>query len=328
MARSVSRNKQYLGPAVFSIALHIGFAALVLINWPALSTPETVQPHLQAMIVDEDMLKRMQQNLPKPEPVKPKVEPEKSKPEEDTSRKEMEEALKRVEEGKKAAEAAEKKKQEAIALQKKQDAKKKKQDEIKKRQAEKEQAEAKRLAAQEKEKVQRKLAEAKQREEEERKREEEEKRLEIEQRKAMKKKLIEEREKAKREKARQEELLLQREALQLEQMMQQQQQQDAAAKQLEHDQTELEKYQALILESIKRKWFKRDDYVGLVAQIKLKLLPNGELLSATIAKSSGKPAFDQSALSAAFAVKKYPVPGDNRLFEKEFRNMTLVFKPQ
>ncbi|OZG72112.1 protein TolA [Hahella sp. CCB-MM4] len=324
MARPRRNQNEYLGPAIFSVCLHVGIVILALISWPSLSKPDPVKPHIKAVIVDEAMLEQMKQALPKP------AVQEKPKPPEVDTRKQMEEARRKAEEAKKAEAArkaaAERKKQEAIALKKKQEADKKKKEEDKKL------AEAKRLdeqkKAEEKRKTEQKRKEEEKRLAEEKKRQEELKKQEEEKRKALEQKLIAEREQARLEKAKQEELALQQQAMELEKMLQQQQQQQAAEKQHQQDVTELERYRALIYEAIKSKWIRLDGAKGLVAHIQLKLLPTGELQSATIAKSSGVQAFDQSALSAAYAVRKYPVPSDSRLFEKEFRNLTLIFKPQ
>ncbi|WP_020408096.1 cell envelope integrity protein TolA [Hahella ganghwensis] len=326
MARPGRNQNEYLGPVIFSICLHVGIAILALISWPTLSKPDPVQPHITAVIVDDAMLEQMKQSLPKPKP----AEVKKPEPAEVDTRKQMEEAKRKIDEARKAEEArkaaVEKKKQEAIALKKKQEEEKKKKVEQEK------QAEAKRLEEQRKAE-QKKKQEQKRKEEqrlaEEKRRQEELKRKEEEERKALEQKLIEERERARKEKEQQEELALQQQAVELERMLQEQAQQESAAKQKQRDLTELEKYRSRIQQVIERSWLEPPgNSAGLVVQIELQLLPTGELLSAKIVEPSSNPAFDQSAISAAYAVKRYPVPENSRLFNENFRTFILKFNPR
>jgi len=45
-------------------------------------------------------------------------------------------------------------------------------------------------------------------------------------------------------------------------------------------------------------------------------------------ESSGYEVFDRSALAAVRKARKFKVPSDTSLFEKQFRSFTLLFKPE
>lgn len=58
------------------------------------------------------------------------------------------------------------------------------------------------------------------------------------------------------------------------------------------------------------------------------LLPGGEVLSATLRKSSGNPAYDAEVERAIMAAQPLPVPSETDLFQENFRELTLVFRPK
>ena len=58
--------------------------------------------------------------------------------------------------------------------------------------------------------------------------------------------------------------------------------------------------------------------------LRVVLLP-WEVLQASVEESSGNEAFDNSAVRAVFMASNLPVPEDNFLFEKSFREFTLLF---
>lgn len=66
----------------------------------------------------------------------------------------------------------------------------------------------------------------------------------------------------------------------------------------------------------------------MVAKLRIKLVPTGEIVGVTLATSSGSPAFDDSVEIAVRRASPLPVPTDRRLFERYFRSMLLVFDPQ
>lgn len=67
---------------------------------------------------------------------------------------------------------------------------------------------------------------------------------------------------------------------------------------------------------------------GLRCTVRVKLLPSGDVMEATIIKSSGDRVFDRSAENAVLKATPLPVPKDRALFAKKFRTFTFVFKPE
>ncbi len=67
---------------------------------------------------------------------------------------------------------------------------------------------------------------------------------------------------------------------------------------------------------------------GMSATIRVELFPNGELNTVSLIESSGYEVFDRSALAAVRKARKFKVPSDTSLFEKQFRSFTLLFKPE
>ena len=66
------------------------------------------------------------------------------------------------------------------------------------------------------------------------------------------------------------------------------------------------------------------------AELALQLIPTGEVVSVTVIRSSGNPAFDRSAINAVEKAGEFPElrqlpPGE---FEKTFRRFRLLFKPE
>ena len=62
----------------------------------------------------------------------------------------------------------------------------------------------------------------------------------------------------------------------------------------------------------------------------IQLIPTGEVVSVTLASSSGNAAFDRSAVVAVEKAGQFPELQklDSRLFEKNFRRLRLKFKPE
>ena len=95
--------------------------------------------------------------------------------------------------------------------------------------------------------------------------------------------------------------------------------------------TEREKvlaYVANIQDRIVRKWSRPPTARnGMRCLLRVVLLPTGEVLQASVEETSGNEAFDKSAVRAVFRASNLPVPDDNFLFEKSFREFTLLFRP-
>jgi colicin import membrane protein len=58
------------------------------------------------------------------------------------------------------------------------------------------------------------------------------------------------------------------------------------------------------------------------------LLPGGDVLRATLKKSSGVPAYDTAVARAINAAAPLPVPEDPKLFQQYFRKFNLSFRPK
>ncbi len=64
------------------------------------------------------------------------------------------------------------------------------------------------------------------------------------------------------------------------------------------------------------------------ARFEVVLLPGGEVLSATLKKSSGNPAYDAAVERAIMAAQPLPVPTETDMFQENFRELPLVFRPK
>ena len=61
------------------------------------------------------------------------------------------------------------------------------------------------------------------------------------------------------------------------------------------------------------------------AEFKIVLLPTGEVLSATLVKSSGNPAYDEAVERSIYKSAPLPVPPNNPELFREFRELRLPF---
>lgn len=85
---------------------------------------------------------------------------------------------------------------------------------------------------------------------------------------------------------------------------------------------------ALIRKKVERYWLRPAGWTkGMDCVVRVRLAPTGELLSATIARSSGSPAFDRSVENAVYKAAPLPLPEDKALFE-HFRELELRFRPE
>lgn len=88
-------------------------------------------------------------------------------------------------------------------------------------------------------------------------------------------------------------------------------------------------YVQAIRRAISREWTRPPSARnGMVARLKLHLAPTGELLSVELVTSSGNVHYDRSVERAARKVRRFEVPKDRRLFEAEFRQFTILFRPE
>ena len=66
---------------------------------------------------------------------------------------------------------------------------------------------------------------------------------------------------------------------------------------------------------------------GMEALLRVILVPTGEVVDVQLEKSSGNEAFDRSAMLSVRKVRRFMVPADSRRFERDFREFTVLFRP-
>ena len=89
-----------------------------------------------------------------------------------------------------------------------------------------------------------------------------------------------------------------------------------------------EKYMGMIQQSIRSNWINQfDPNANLTAVLKINLDTIGNVLSVTVASSSGNSAFDRQAVLAVKKSSPLPLPQDPDL-AKKFLNLTLPFNNQ
>ncbi len=315
-----SIDSSYRRSIVYALILHLAVVVLLGSGWSSQADikPIAVPRHINAVVVDASAIDALK-----------KQEADKKKKQIDTHKK-KEERLKKELEKKKALEKKKKAEQK-----KKSDAEKKKVLAKKKALEKKKKDEAQKKALLKKKEEQKKLKDKKQREEQ-KKKDAEEKRIKEQ--------------KIKDEKAREQALQRKQQEAQLQEMMLKAEQARQQAlddrlreqkieadrqrqEQLKADQiaemNEVDRFIALIRAKITRNWHKPSGAkIGETVVLQLHLFPTGELSRAEILKSSGSSIFDSSALSAAKSIAKYPVPTDNRVFERNFRRFSMSFSHQ
>ncbi len=91
---------------------------------------------------------------------------------------------------------------------------------------------------------------------------------------------------------------------------------------------EADKYKALIRQKVSRNWNRPPGTAkGLQCTVRVKLVPGGEVLQATVVRSSGVPLFDRSVENAVYKASPLPIPSDPELFDY-FREIEFQFKPE
>jgi colicin import membrane protein len=183
------------------------------------------------------------------------------------------------------------------------------------------------------EQLAREQAEARQREQEELKKQQQaQQRLEL----ARKKKEAEEKAKQQQEAQKraaeaarlQEQQRQQKQALQsLQQQLEAEEKARAAAAQAARAATVVDRYTALIKQRVSQSWSRPlGTAKGLQCTVRVRLTPSGEVLAATVVKSSGNPVFDRSVENAVYKAAPLPLPDDPLLFDN-FREIDFVFDP-
>lgn len=178
-------------------------------------------------------------------------------------------------------------------------------------------AEKKRLAELEKKRKE-ELAAEKQRQEAERKRKEEE---------AHQAKLEQQRKEKEKQEA------LQAEIARQEAELQKQLEAERLARQAEARRqanlSEINRYRVLIKQEVTRHWnIPATAAQDLICEVKVRLIPSGDVVDVQIIKSSGDPAFDNSVEKAVYRAAPLTVPPvESGLFE-EFREVVFQFEPR
>lgn len=92
--------------------------------------------------------------------------------------------------------------------------------------------------------------------------------------------------------------------------------------------SEAEKYRALIRQKVSRHWNRpAGASAGLRCTVRVRLVPGGEVLQATVVRGSGNPLFDRSVEAAVHKASPLPIPEDPDLFEY-FREIEFLFNPE
>jgi len=100
------------------------------------------------------------------------------------------------------------------------------------------------------------------------------------------------------------------------------------AEQSARAQSELARIESLIRQKVERNWVRPAGWtLGMECVVRVRLAPTGEVISATIARPSGNPAFDRSVENAVYKTSPLPLPEDKGLFE-HFRELELRFRPE
>ena len=101
--------------------------------------------------------------------------------------------------------------------------------------------------------------------------------------------------------------------------------------QLEEDEAIANSYIAIIVETITRRWNRPPSARnGMEVTVAMQLTPNGQVVDASIIKSSGDSVFDRSAIRAIKQIEQFAEIKNmpSRVFEAEFRSLKLVFRPE
>jgi colicin import membrane protein len=288
-----------------SCLLHLVFFSLLFMNWQSqeIIKPLHIPENIQARVVSLDELKKLQS--------KKQAEQKIIQDQLDKQKILAEQKRLKLKEKKLAIKRAKEVKQKKITQQKKKDAEKKtllKKKKEKQAKLEKE----KKLKEQE---VKQKLADA-------------EKKLAEKQRAEQQAQELKEQEKKMLEKLMQVENLkalaaqqAKNQAIEAERKLQEQQF-------LKYELSEQERYMARIKTQIEGLWRIPPKSDRLRITLTIRLLPNGELSSVNIINSSGNDAFDNSAKLAVRSVRRYTVPEDNKIFERNFRQFNMSFSPE
>ena len=101
----------------------------------------------------------------------------------------------------------------------------------------------------------------------------------------------------------------------------------AAEQQQARAQSALSQYIPYIQDKVNRNWIRPPgSREGLVCVVKVRLIPGGEVVGASVIQSSGDPLFDRSVESTVLKASPLPLPPDPELFD-HFREINFKFNP-
>lgn len=86
------------------------------------------------------------------------------------------------------------------------------------------------------------------------------------------------------------------------------------------------RYIPIIQQKVDRNWTRPAGLKGLNAGVRVRLTPNGEVISAKVVRSSGNPVFDRSVENAVLKASPLPIPRERGVNEK-FRDIQFNFDP-
>ena len=94
-------------------------------------------------------------------------------------------------------------------------------------------------------------------------------------------------------------------------------------------QSDISKYSSIIKQQVMSQWKKpRVITADLTTEIRITLVPTGEIVATKIIKGSGIKSFDDSAITAIARVGSFEeLQMPSKLFEEHFRQFILVFNP-
>ncbi len=103
---------------------------------------------------------------------------------------------------------------------------------------------------------------------------------------------------------------------------------EEAAEQASKDQELINRIKGNIKRSIESNFNKVGLPDGLECELRVRLVPGGEIIDVSIAKSSGHDIFDRRAVNATQKASPLPVPDDVETFERlDLREINMHFKP-
>jgi len=107
--------------------------------------------------------------------------------------------------------------------------------------------------------------------------------------------------------------------------------QEAQANQIASENLIVAEYAGIIKRIISQNWqIPPSARNGMMTEVRLQLVPTGEVVAVNIIQSSGNDLFDRSVLQAVERADRFIELQDldNTVFERNFRTFTLVFRPE